>query len=298
MRNYKVSTIIAIVFVLVAAAALSGCTTSATTDNTAGGLKAGLPETMDFSIEITGGTTSPVTVTYADMKAMEFKELLSIYTVNSVGTESIGDYTGVPLQSIIAKAGLPEGEVSYKIAAADGYNLVYTPAQVEKSIIAFKKNGTAMKANINDKNSIIIVVPNETNNMWMKMPAKIEIVKGAATEPALAITGLTDNKKYLSAEDLKAMPQVSSSYMDKSNNTIAITGVSLNALLDSASIQSDATAAVFTGKDGYNKTIKLADIRADQTALITIGTDGSLKNYVANQSSGTRVSDLATIKIV
>ncbi|WP_424357340.1 hypothetical protein [Methanocella sp. MCL-LM] len=297
MRNYKVSTIIAIVFVLLAAAALSGCTSSGATDN-AGGLKAGLPDTMDFSIEITGGTTSPVTVTYADMKAMEFKELLSIYTVNSVGTESIGDYVGVPLPSIIAKAGLPEGEVSYKIAAADGYNLVYTSEQVEKSIVALKKNGTAMKANINDKNSIIIVVPNETNNMWMKMPAKIEIVKGAATEPALAITGLTDNKKYLSLEDLKALPQVSSSYMDKSNNTVAITGPSLNALLDSASIQGDATAAVFTGKDGYNKTIKLADIRADPNALITIGTDGSLKNYVANQSSGTRVSDLATIKIV
>ena len=96
-----------------------------------------------------------------------------------------------------------------------------------------------------------------------------------------------------------ALPQVNSSYMDKkTNETVAISGPSLNALLDSASIQSGATEAVFTGKDGYNKSISLADIRADPNALITIGTDGSLKNYVANQSSGTRVSDLATIKIV
>ncbi|CAJ35301.1 hypothetical protein [Methanocella arvoryzae] len=298
MISYRVSTIVTVVLVLVAAAALSGCTSSGTADN-AGGLKSGLPDTMDFSIEITGGTTSPVTVTYEDMKAMEFKELLGIYTVNSVGTESIGDYIGVPLPSIVAKAGLPEGEISYKIAASDGYNLVYTSEQLEKSIVAFKKNGTVMKPNINDKNSIIIVVPNETNNMWMKMPAKIEIIKGSAAEPALSVTGLTDNKLYLSLDDLRALPQVSSSYVDKkSNETVAISGPSLNALLDSAAIQSGALEAVFTGKDGYNKSISLADIRADPNALITIGEDGSLKNYVADQPSGTRVSDLVTIKIV
>jgi len=302
MRFSKLSMTIIVSLVLIMATALSGCTTGSNSGTTTSGtdaLKAGLPDTMDFNIQVIGGTTSPVTVTYADMKAMEFKDLSGISTVNSVGTVTVGDYAGVPMMSVIDKAGLPEGDISFKVAAADGYNIVYTREQMEKSILAFKKNGTALKPEINaGKNAICMVVPGETNNMWTKMPAKIEIIKGTLAAPVLTITGMTENKKYLSLDDLKAMAQVNSTYVDKSNNTVEITGVSLNALLDSAAIQSGATEAVFTATDGYNKTISLTDIKADKNAVIVIGNDGSLKNYVANQPSNTRVSNLSTIKIV
>ena len=301
MRVSKLSMIIIVSLVLIMATALSGCTTGSNSGTNSAGtaaLKTGLPSTMD-SIQVIGGTTSPMTVTYEDMKAMEFKELKGISTVNSVGTVTVGDYVGVPMMSIINKAGLPEGDISYKVAASDGYNIAYTREQMEKSILAFKKNGTALKPDINaGKNAICMVVPGETNNMWTKMPAKIEIVKGSLAAPLLSVTGMTDSKKYLSLDDLKSLPQVNSTYTDKSNNTVEITGVSLNALLDSATIQSGASAAVFTASDGYNKTISLTDIRADKNAVIVISQDGNLKNFVANLPSNTRVSNLSTIKIV
>jgi DMSO/TMAO reductase YedYZ molybdopterin-dependent catalytic subunit len=144
-----------------------------------------------------------------------------------------------------------------------------------------------------------MVVPNETNNMWMKMQAKIEIIKGAAGTPALSITGMTDNKKYYSLDDLKAMPQVNGAFFDKkSNSTIEVTGVALNPLLDSASIQIGATAVVFADNSGYNKTVNLTDIRADKTTMIAINSDGSLRSYGANLSTGAWVRNLTTLKVV
>lgn len=300
MKFSRISTILVIVLVLIAAAALSGCTSSDTGTTTGtSGLKTGLPDKADYSIQVVGGTTSPVTVTYADILAMDFKELDGISTVNSVGTVTTGDYIGVPLMSIVDKAGLPEGEVSFVISASDGYNMQYTKEQVAKSIVAFKKNGTPLKLDINGgKNAVCIVAPEETNNMWVKMPAKIEIKKGAATQPALSITGLTDKKEYLTLADLKALPQVNATFPDKNNKTVNVTGVALNSVLDSASIQSGATAAVFTGGDGYNKTVNLTDIRADKTALVAIDNNGTLKNYFTDLPFNTRVSNLTSIKIV
>lgn len=301
MKATKITAIFTVALVLIVATALSGCTSSgsgtwAGTDS----LKAGLPETMDYSIEIIGGTTSPVTVTYADLKAMEFKALDGETTVNSVGTVTTGDYVGVPMTTILAKAGVLEGEVSYKVSASDGYNIVYTEEQMDRSLLAFKKNGTALTNDVNSNNKAIrMVVPNETNSMWMKMPAKIEIIKGAAVTPVLSITGMTDNKKYYSLDDLKAMPQVNGSFLDKkSNSTLEVTGVAMNPLLDSASIQIGATAVVFADNSGYNKSVNLADIRADKTAMIAINSDGTLRSYGENLSSGAWVRNLTYMKIV
>lgn len=300
MKFNRISTIFTVILVLIAAAVLSGCTTNTGTTSGTGALKAGLPDTMDYSVQIIGGTTSPVTVSYADLKAMNFTELDGLSTVNSVGTVTVGDYIGVPMTEILAKAGVPAGEVSYKVSAIDGYNIVYTKEQMDRSILAFKKNGTALTPDVNSNTKAIrMVVPNETNNMWMKMPAKIEIVKGTAVAPVLSITGMIDNKKYYSLDDLEAMPQVNGSFYDKkSNSTLNVTGVALNPVLDSLSIQIGATQVVFADNSGYNKTVNLTDIRADQTAMIAINSDGSLRDYGNGLPTGAWVRNLTTLKIV
>jgi DMSO/TMAO reductase YedYZ molybdopterin-dependent catalytic subunit len=255
---------------------------------------------MDYSLEVAGGN-SPVTLSYADLKAMNFTELKDISTVNSVGTVTAGNFAGVPMTAIIEKAGLPAGDVSYKVSAADGYNIVYNSEQMSKSVLAFTMNGSALTNNINDdKNVIRMVVPGETKNMWMKLPAKVEIIKGAAKPAALSITGMVDTKKYLSIEDLKATGQVTGTFAAKNNLTVNVTGASLNALLDSATIQSGAKTAVFSSGDEkpYTQNISISDIRASKNALIALDANGTLTVYVENLSTKSQVRNLSTIKVV
>jgi DMSO/TMAO reductase YedYZ molybdopterin-dependent catalytic subunit len=282
---------------------LSGCTSptpAPTATPVSGGLKDGLPATLDYSLQVTGGTGSPVTLSYADLKAMEFTELKGVSTVNSVGTETVGDYVGVPMSEIAKKAGLPAGEVSYKVTASDGYGISYTKEQYEKAVLALKTDGSALNANINDDKSCIrMVIPGETKNMWMKVPAKVEIVQGAAQVVALRLRGNVTDKKDYTVDDLKKMDQKTYTFDDKNNQTVTVTGVSLNYLLDQAGVQSGATGIMFTDASGtYSKTINLADIRANQSAIVAIDSAGNLRNYVWGQPFNTRVSNLTTIRVL
>ena len=160
MQSKKISVILTIALIIMIAAALSGCsssTVSPTPTVSAGGdLTAGLPATMDYSIKVTGGAT-PVTLTYADLRAMQLKELKGVSVVNSVGTETSGSYVGVPLMDIVNKAGLPAGDVSFTAVAPDGYKIDYTLDQFNMGILALKTDGVANTAGFNDKYPISFV---------------------------------------------------------------------------------------------------------------------------------------------
>jgi DMSO/TMAO reductase YedYZ molybdopterin-dependent catalytic subunit len=161
---------------MLAAVAISGCTSSGTNNTPqVSSLKAGLADNPNYKIDIIGGVNTPVTVTYDEIKAMNFTEVDNVTMINSVGTEKTSDFVGVPMKDILAEAGgLPAGNLTITISAADGYGMTYTRDQVEKSLLGFKENGTALTDNLN-KDSIRMIAPGEPGNMWMKVPTKIVI---------------------------------------------------------------------------------------------------------------------------
>lgn len=177
MRYSKILVILSIM--MLAAVAVSGCTSSGNNATTQpSGLKAGLADNPNYKIEIIGGVNSPVTVTYADIKAMEFTEMKNVTMINSAGTEKTSDFVGVPMKDILAKAGgLPAGNLTIMVNASDGYGMLYTREQIETAMLGLKENGTALTDNLN-KDSIRMVVPDEPGSMWMKVPAKI-VIKSA-----------------------------------------------------------------------------------------------------------------------
>lgn len=300
MQSKKISVILTIALIIVIAAALSGCssTVSPTPTASAGGdLKAGLPASMDYSMQVTGGTT-PVTLTYADLKNMEFKELKSVSTVNSVGTVTAGDYVGVPLMDIVNKAGLPAGEVSFKVTASDGYVIDYTKEQFTAGILAFKTNGTANVNNINDPNAITFIIPGELKNMWLKMPTKIQIVGGAAKPVALSISGANvTSRPSFTLDELKNMTQKTITTTDSKNNTITATGVSLNALLDKAGPKGAVVQFISGDANGFSKNVSLTDIYNSPDAIVAIDENGVLRDIIPGQPSNTWVGNLTKIRI-
>jgi DMSO/TMAO reductase YedYZ molybdopterin-dependent catalytic subunit len=248
-------------------------------------------------MQVTGGVT-PVTLSYADLKGMEFTELKNVATVNSVGTPTGGDYIGVPLIDIVNKSGLPTGEVSFKVTAADGYGIDYSMEQLTAGILALKTNGTALNNNINDDNNCIrIVIPGELKNMWLKMPVKIQVIGGAAKPTALSISGSNvTTKKTYTLDDLKAMTQKTITTTGKNNTTVTATGVSLSTLLDQVGPKGAFIQFISGDANNYNKTIALADIYASPEAIIAIGENGQLKNVIPGMTTNFWVGNLTKIR--
>ena len=141
-------------------------------------LKAGLTDLPNYTITITGGNRSPVTVTYGDLLSMDFVEAknASMMRMSGAGVEKTGDYIGVPLMDIVAKAGLPGGNITYAISAPDGYTMNYTQEQLQNSLLGLKLNGTAL-TDIVDQNSIVLVEPGERGPMWIMVPNRIDIIR-------------------------------------------------------------------------------------------------------------------------
>lgn len=303
----KVS-IILITMVVLVAVALSGCTTSGVgnpspsgTASTGGdsALKAGLADNPNYKIEIIGGN-SPVTLTYADIKAMGFVEKKGVVMINSAGTEKTSDFVGVTMMDILNKAGIPAGDYNFKVSASDGYMKVYTKAQIESAILGLKENGTPLTDNIN-KDSIRMIVPNEPGEMWMKVPTKIELTQaaGSSSEPfVLNLTGITEKSIGLKMSKLQSYPVKSMAVPYKNNTTLDVSGPSLNKIIDDYAANTTATKIKFIASDGYNKTLNFADVRADKDAIINIDPkDNSLRVIVPSMPYSNWVSKLATIEL-
>lgn len=304
MQSMKITIVLGIALIIMIAAALSGCsssTVSPTPTATPGGstsdLASGLPASMDFSIKVTGGST-PVTLSYADLRGMQLKELKGVSSVNSVGTVTAGDYIGVPLMDIVNKAGLPAGEVSFRAAATDGYKYDYTPEQFNAGILALKTNGTPNTNGFNDKYAISFVIPGGEKNAWIKMPAEITIMGGSAESTILWISGSNvTSRPTFTLSALKNMTQMTITTTDSKGNNLTLTGVSLNVLLDKAGPKGKTVKFISGDAGDYNKTVSLDAIYASPDAIVSIDENGVLRNIIPGQPSNLWVGNLTKIWI-
>jgi len=252
---------------------------------------------MDFSIKVTGGST-PVTLSYADLRGMQLKELKGVSSVNSVGTVTAGDYIGVPLMDIVNKAGLPAGEVSFRAAATDGYKYDYTPEQFNAGILALKTNGTPNTNGFNDKYAISFVIPGGEKNAWIKMPAEITIMGGSAESTILWISGSNvTSRPTFTLSALKNMTQMTITTTDSKGNNLTLTGVSLNVLLDKAGPKGKTVKFISGDAGDYNKTVSLDAIYASPDAIVSIDENGVLRNIIPGQPSNLWVGNLTKIWI-
>ena len=106
--------------ILLAVVAVNGCTSSKAEKED---LKSGLPENLDYKIDISGGTKGNITLTYADLKAMDFVKRLQVTYKDSAGNNKVSDFTGIKWNDVLEKGGVPVGEAYFKVYSPDGYNV-------------------------------------------------------------------------------------------------------------------------------------------------------------------------------
>jgi DMSO/TMAO reductase YedYZ molybdopterin-dependent catalytic subunit len=136
-------------------------------------------------LKIGGAVQAALVLTSADLKKMS-RKTLSVVNPHSQKKET---YEGVPLEEILRKAGVPEGEqlrgaamATYVLAeATDGYRVVFSLAELDsgildsKIIVADTMDGTPLSGK---EGPFKIVAPREKRPArWVRMLKSITVVR-------------------------------------------------------------------------------------------------------------------------
>jgi DMSO/TMAO reductase YedYZ molybdopterin-dependent catalytic subunit len=133
--------------------------------------------------KIGGSVTTPLTVTLEDLKKMP-RKTLHVENAHAMKTEV---YEGVPLEALLQKAGVPQGEqvrgaamTTYVLVeAADDYHVVFSLAELDSSfedsevLVADTMDGAPLAP---DQGPFKLVAPHEKRPArWVKMVKSITV---------------------------------------------------------------------------------------------------------------------------
>lgn len=130
----------------------------------------------EWRLEVTGLVENPLSLTYDEILAMpQVTQITYLYCMP--GYEGTGEWTGVPLLSVLEKAGYSDETVSVVFHAADEYSssIPLEKALLEDTILAYKMNGVTLPEE--HGYPLRLVVPDKVGYKWVKWVVKIELVE-------------------------------------------------------------------------------------------------------------------------
>jgi len=143
------------------------------------------PTAPAAELRVGGAVSTPLTLTAADLKSMPRKSL-AVVNPHSQKKET---YEGVPLEEILRKAGVPNGEhlrgaamATYVMAeATDGYRVVFSLAELDSGILdsGIIVADTLDGAPLSEKEGPFkIVAPHEKRPArWVRMLKSVTVVR-------------------------------------------------------------------------------------------------------------------------
>jgi len=143
------------------------------------------PTAPAAELRVGGAVSTPLTLTAADLKSMPRKSL-AVVNPHSQKKET---YEGVPLEEILRKAGVPNGEhlrgaamATYVMAeATDGYRVVFSLAELNSGILdsGIIVADTLDGAPLSEKEGPFkIVAPHEKRPArWVRMLKSVTVVR-------------------------------------------------------------------------------------------------------------------------
>jgi hypothetical protein len=114
---------------------------------------------------------------------------------------------------------------------------------------------------------------------------------------ALEITGKIASEMGWTETELQGMDTIEAEYTGKDGTTNTYTGIPINALLEKAGVQSDASTISFIASDGYQADVPLADVQACQTCIVAFDEEGGLRMVMPDFSSKVQVKGVVEVQV-
>jgi DMSO/TMAO reductase YedYZ molybdopterin-dependent catalytic subunit len=129
---------------------------------------------VDWTVEINGAVSKPLTLRYADLAKRKQVELRDVLMRRSQGEDTVNTWVGPDLASILEEAGVSANATGITALAADGYAMQMTMDDLQGAIIALKQDGEWI-ADDEDQGPIRLVCPEKPANHWLFQLAEIKV---------------------------------------------------------------------------------------------------------------------------
>lgn len=120
---------------------------------------------------------------------------------------------------------------------------------------------------------------------------------GIPADAALKITGAVGNEIGWTEDGVKKMDTMDAQSTNKKGETETYTGVSLNALLEKAQLNADATTLVFVADDGFEGEVPLADAKACTDCIVSFRSNGGFSMIMPGFDGKAQVKGVIEIKV-
>lgn len=290
----------------------------------------GVPK-VDWTVEISGAVSRPLTLSYADLTKREQVKLENVLMQKSQGEDTTNTWEGPAVDALLQEAGVSSKATGVTAMAADGYAIQMTLADLQGGIIALKVDGTWI-ADDKDHGPIRLVVPGKPANHWLFQLTDIVVEESAIASPTprppketetpmpptatpvpkptdtpapaavggveIAVNGKVSSELKLTLADLKALGAVKiQAPHPKSGEVGAYEGVLLSVIMEKAGAAADATTLVATASDGFSAEIPYADLTGCKDCIISFNDKGEVQLVMPGMASKAWVKGIAQLTL-
>jgi DMSO/TMAO reductase YedYZ molybdopterin-dependent catalytic subunit len=139
---------------------------------------------QEATLSVTGEVKEPLKLTMTELEAMPTTKVTAKDHDGTTAT-----YEGVPLQAILSRAGVPQGDALQLVVlvkAADGYKVALSLAELDplftdkQALLAYKRNGIDLDAKTGP---LRLVIPEERRQArWVRRVTELEIVRASSSK--------------------------------------------------------------------------------------------------------------------
>jgi DMSO/TMAO reductase YedYZ molybdopterin-dependent catalytic subunit len=273
------------VVVLLLTVALAGCGGAA-------------PE-VDWTLDVSGAVSSPLSLGFAELADMPQTDLTDILMEKSLGEDTVGSWSGVALEEILAKAGAGE-YVSLTAIAADGYAIEISKDELLGGIVALKENDEWISEADPEHGPIRLVTPSTPANRWVFQLQGLQVnaeLAGVPANAAFKITGNVETEVGWTEEKIRSMDSIEAEYTNKDGETDTYSGVPINDLLSKAGPKAEATTLIFVADDGYTAEVALAEVEACGDCIVAFRNQGGFRTVLPGFPSNVQVKSVIEIQV-
>ena len=130
---------------------------------------------VDWTLVIGGDVTNPLSLSYADLAAMDFVSLDDVLMEKSRGEDEVRSFSGVDLATLLGEAGAPADYTTLTAIAADGYAIEISKDEAVNGIIAMKQGDEWITDADPDAGPIRLVFPTTPANRWVFQIIEIDV---------------------------------------------------------------------------------------------------------------------------
>ena len=130
---------------------------------------------VEWTLKISGDVSNPLTLSFADLAAIDFVNLDDVLMEKSRGEDEVRSFSGVDLAALFEEAGAPADYSTLTAIAADGYAIEISKDEAVNGIVAMKQGDEWITEVDPDAGPIRLVFPTTPANRWVFQIIEISV---------------------------------------------------------------------------------------------------------------------------